>query len=78
MPYTEIAITLVAVTLFLSSGEMGARDGGANYGFLWAALSVLVSVIMVFVIKSSTPFLVLSQIVLFAVIGVVRGLRSDA
>jgi uncharacterized membrane protein YoaK (UPF0700 family) len=77
MPYTEIAITVAAAALFLSAGEMGARDGSSNHGFLWAALSVLLSVIMVFVVKSSNAFLVLSQVVLFAVIGVVRGMRHE-
>ena len=75
MPYAEIAVAIAAASLFYSAGEIGARDGGSNYAVLWAALSVLLSGVLVFVVKASATVLVFCQVGFFLAIGVIRGMR---
>ena len=72
MPYTEIALAIVFAAAFVKGGEMEARGGRADHGLLWAALSVLVSVIVVVVLGCSTAWLIAAQLALFVAIGAVR------
>jgi len=72
MPYFEIAIALVFATVFLKGGEQEARMGRSNHGVLWAALSVLVSVLVVVVIGRGGIWLIAAQLTLFVAIGAVR------
>lgn len=72
MPYLEIALAVVFASAFLKGGEMEARLGKRNNGMLWAAVSVLLSCVVVMVLGAGWIWLVLAQLGLFVAIGAVR------
>ena len=77
MPYMEIAVALVFVSAFAKGGEMEARSGGRNHGLIWAALSLLVSALVVVVLGRGAVWLIAAQLVLFVAIAAVRVWLED-
>lgn len=77
MPYLEIAIALVFATAFVKGGEMEKRGGRADHGLLWAAVSVLVSVLVVAVLGGGYVGLIVSQLALFVAIGALRAFVTE-
>jgi uncharacterized membrane protein HdeD (DUF308 family) len=72
MNYIPIALTIAGMIAFFNAGEWEARDGGSNHRVLWGTLSLLISVLVLFVAGWSwLPWLV-AQIGLFVGIAVVR------
>ncbi|MGQ0800906.1 MAG: hypothetical protein ACT4NL_12430 [Pseudomarimonas sp.] len=45
MPYLQIGLCIVGASLFFNAGRIEADAGRANHALLWAALSVLTSVL---------------------------------
>lgn len=77
MPYLEIAVACVFATAFAKGGDMEARLGKANHGFIWAAASVLVSVLVVAWLARGVVALILSQLALFVAIAAVRAMLEE-
>ena len=72
----EWVLALVCVVTFYGAGEHEGRFGGHNHGTLWAALSIALSAIVVLLFKGTWMYLLISQVLLFVAIGVVRALRG--
>ena len=77
MPYMEIAIAVVFASAFAKGGEMEARSGRRNHGLLWAALSLLVTALVVVVLGRGAVWLIVAQLGLFVAIGAVRAWLSE-
>lgn len=45
MDYTKIAMCIIGMSLFFNAGKIEARGGAADHSVLWAALSLLTSII---------------------------------
>ena len=45
MFYTKIALCIIGMSLFFNAGKIEARGGAADHSVLWAALSLLTSVL---------------------------------
>lgn len=45
MFYTKIALCIIGMSLFFNAGKIEARGGAADHAVLWAALSLLTSVL---------------------------------
>jgi hypothetical protein len=45
MPYAEIAMCLIGMSLYFNAGKLEARGGGADHSVLWAVLSLATSVL---------------------------------
>jgi hypothetical protein len=75
--YISIALTIAGVAAFFNAGEYEARDGGANHRFLWTALSLAISVLVLFVAGWSWLPWLLAQLGLFVGIAAVRVLLED-
>ena len=43
MPYEQIAMCIVGMSLYFNAGKLEARNGAADHSVPWAALSLLVS-----------------------------------
>ena len=77
MDYVPIALTIAGTIAFFNAGEYEARDGSANHAVLWAMLSLLISVLVLFVAGWGwLPWLIL-QVGLFVGIAAVRVLLED-
>jgi hypothetical protein len=77
MYYIPIALALAGAVVFYNAGEYEARDGSPNHGVLWTMLSLLISVLALFVLGwSALPWL-LAQTGLFIGIAAVRVLMED-
>ena len=73
----EIAFAIAGMIIFWNAAEWEARDGSPHRGVLWAALSLLISVLVLFVAGWSwLPWLV-AQAGLFVGIAVVRVWLED-
>jgi hypothetical protein len=46
MPYTSIAMCLMGVLFYFNAGKLEARDGSADHSLVWASLSLLTSVVV--------------------------------
>jgi hypothetical protein len=77
MDYISIALTIAGVVAFFNAGEYEARDGSTNHRMLWAALSLAISVLVLFVAGWSWLPWVLAQIGLFFGIAAVRVLLEN-
>ncbi|MEO7477990.1 MAG: hypothetical protein ABIT64_02020 [Lysobacteraceae bacterium] len=77
MDYFAIALTIVGVIGFYNAGEYESRDGSPNHGILWATLSLLLSVVVLFVAGFGwLPWLIV-QAGLFVGIACVRVWMED-
>ena len=45
MFYTKIALCIIGMSLFFNAGKIEARGGAADHSVLWAALSLLTSIL---------------------------------
>jgi hypothetical protein len=43
--YTKIALCIIGMSLFFNAGKIEARGGAADHSVLWAALSLLTSLL---------------------------------
>ena len=43
--YTQVALCIVGMSLYFNAGRIEARNGASNYAVLWAALSLVTSLI---------------------------------
>ena len=77
MNYVPIALTIAGVIAFFNAGEYEARDGSANHAVLWAAMSLLISVLILFVIGWDWLPWLLAQAGLFVGIAAVRVWLED-
>ena len=57
---------------YFGMGAYEARDGGRNYGWLWALLSIATSGVTIGLLKGGLGLTVCGQILLFFGIAVVR------
>jgi hypothetical protein len=62
---------------FFNAGEWEARDGGPNHRVLWGTLSLLISVLVLFVAGWSWLPWLLAQIGLFVGIAAVRVMLEE-
>ena len=72
MDYVAIALTIAGVIAFCNAGVHEARDGSANHGILWAAISLLLSIVVLFVAGLGWLPWLLAQAGLFVGIAGVR------
>lgn len=77
MDYVPIALTIAGMIAFFNAGEYEARDGSANHAILWAVLSLLISVLVLFVGGWSWLPWLFAQIGLFIGIAAVRVLIEN-
>jgi len=78
MPYTPIAMCLIGVLFYFNAGRLEARDGSADHSWLWAALSLLTSVVAISLGAGWILWLV-AQVALLVLITVMRVvLEKDA
>ena len=75
---SEWVLAMVCVITFYGAGSHEGRFGGNNHGLLWAVLSILVSAAVMFLVKGSWTFLLVSQIALFLGIAVFRTWRDPS
>jgi hypothetical protein len=75
----EIAIilTIAGISCFYGAAEYEARDGGRHHGILWAGLSSLISVVLLFELGSGLLPWLLAQAGLFVGIGLMRVWLED-
>ena len=69
MNYTAIGFTILFAALYYSAGEI---EGAPNHGVLWAALSIVVSLIILAGIGGGIVALIVCQALLLIGIAVVR------
>lgn len=77
MNYLPIALSIAGAIAFFNAGEWEARDGSPNHRFLWAALSLLISVLVLFVAQLSWLPWLFAQAGLFVAIAAVRVWLED-
>lgn len=46
MDYTKIAMCIIGMSLFFNAGKFEARGGAADHSVLWAALSLMTSILV--------------------------------
>jgi hypothetical protein len=71
MFYLKVALCIVGMSLYYNAGKIDARSGGADHALLWAALSLLTTV-LVFWAGAGWLLWVLAQIALLIAIALVR------
>ncbi len=71
MPYLEIALCVVGMSLYFNAGKLEARGGAADHSILWAAPSLLPSLLAFWAGAGWTLWL-FAQSGLFVVIALVR------
>ncbi len=71
MPYAEIAMCIIGMSLYFNAGKLEARGGGADHSFLWATLSLLTSLAALWA-GAGWILWALAQTGLFIAIAVVR------
>lgn len=73
MPYSDIAMCIIGMSLFFNAGKFEARSGAADHAILWAMLSLLVSMLVLWLGGRWIAWF-FAQAGLFAGIAVVRAL----
>ena len=71
MAYTQIALCIVGMSLYFNAGKLEARGGGKDHSILWAAPSLMVS-LLAFNAGAGWFFWLVAQAVLFLGIALVR------
>ena len=78
MSYAPIAMCLIGVLFYFNAGRLEARDGSADRSLLWAALSLLTSVVAIS-LGAGWMLWFVAQLVLLVAIAVIRVvLEGDA
>lgn len=44
--YTQVALCIVGMSLYFNAGKIEARSGAPDHAFLWAALSLVTSLVV--------------------------------
>ena len=71
MPYIEVAMCIIAMSLYFNAGKFEARGGAADHSVLWASLSLLTSLGALWA-GAGWMLWILAQVGLFVVITWVR------
>ncbi len=71
MFYTKIAMCIIGMSLFFNAGKIEARGGAADHSVLWAALSLLTTILALWAGAGWLLWL-LAQIALLIGIALVR------
>ena len=71
MIYTKIAMCVIGMSLYYNAGKIEARSGAADHAVLWAALSLLTSILALWA-GAGWLFWLLAQIGLLFGIALVR------
>ena len=71
-------LAFVCAFVFFGAGKQNASglDGGKNFSFLWAGLSIAVSALVIRFFNAGWFLVLVGQVVLFVGIGVFRSLRD--
>lgn len=70
-------LAFVCAFVFFGAGKQNVGlDGGKNYSFLWAGLSIAVSALVIHFLHAGWLLVLVSQAVLFIGIGVFRAMRD--
>ena len=78
MIYTKIAMCIIGMSLYFNAGKIEARSGAADHSVLWASLSLLTSISVLWA-GAGWLFWLLAQIGLLFGIALVRvALDKDA
>jgi len=70
--YVPIALTIAGMVLFFNAAEWDAREGAPNHRVLWGTVSLLVSVLVLFVAGLGWLSWLIAQALLFVGIAAVR------
>ena len=71
MPYAEIAMCIIGMSLYFNAGKVEARGGAADHSVLWAVLSLATSMLALWAGAGWIGWM-LAQAALLAGITVVR------
>lgn len=71
MIYTKIAMCIIGMSFYFNAGKMEARSGAADHSVLWAALSLLTSILALWA-GAGWVFWLIAQIGLLIGIALVR------
>ena len=70
-------LAFVFAFVFFGAGKQNAGiDGGKNFSFLWAGLSIAVSALVIRFFNAGWVLVLVSQFILFVGIGVFRSMRD--
>ena len=71
MPYAHIAMCLIGMSLYFNAGKLEARGGASDHSILWASLSLLTSILAIWLDAGWGGWL-FAQIALLLIITVAR------
>ena len=69
--YLQIALCIIGMSLYFNAGKIEARDGAPNHSVLWAALSLVTSLVALWA-GAGWILWVLAQVGLLVVITLAR------
>jgi len=73
----EWILAFVCAFIFFGAGKQNVGlDGGRNFSFLWAGLSIAVSALVIRFLGAGWVLVLVSQGVLFFAIGAIRAMRD--
>jgi hypothetical protein len=75
-PYTAIAMCIIGMSLFFNAGKFEAQSGAADHSLLWAALSLVTSLVALWA-GAGWLFWALAQAGLMVAIAIGRMLLED-
>jgi len=73
----ELVLAIVCAFSFYRAGQIESVNEARDYGFPWALVSALISLLVLVVFNASWGILLLSQVGLFFGIGIYRALRDS-
>lgn len=76
MDYTEIGVCIAGLIFYFNAGKFEARSGATDHSLLWAASSLMVSVLTM-TLGLGWKLQAIAQVGLFVAIAVVRALAGD-
>ena len=71
MPYLEIALCIVGMSFYFKAGKLEASNGSPDHSVLWASLSLLTSVVVIWAGAGLLLWL-LAQLALMVVVAMIR------
>jgi hypothetical protein len=74
---SPILLAFICAYTYYVLGAYEAQQGGKHHGILWAALSLLVSLVIVHLLKAGWGALLIAQAALFLGIAVFRAVRES-
>lgn len=70
-------LAFVCAFIFFGAGKQNVGlDGGKNFSFLWAGLSIAVSALVIRFLDAGWILVLVAQAVLFFAIGAIRAMRD--